>query len=57
MVVDRMEIKSGSIAAGLPARIRREATQKDRDLIKGYRDIYVNNTKIYLAEKLNTKID
>ena len=35
----------------------REATHKDRDLINGYRDIYVNNTKIYLAEKLNTKID
>ena len=57
MVVDRMEIKSGSIVSGLPARVRRETTQKDIDLIKGYRDIYVNNTKIYLAEKLNTEVN
>ena len=54
MVVDRMEIESHSVVAGLPARIRREITQKDKDLIKGYRDIYVENTKIYLAEGLNT---
>ena len=52
-----MEIKSGSIVSGLPARVRRETTQKDIDLIKGYRDIYVNNTKMYLAEKLNTEVN
>jgi carbonic anhydrase/acetyltransferase-like protein (isoleucine patch superfamily) len=54
MVVDQMEIKSHSVVAGLPARTRRETTQKDKDLIKGYRDIYVKNTKMYLAENLNT---
>ena len=53
MVVDRMEIPARSVVAGLPARIRRTAEDKDIVLIKGYRDIYVRNTAMYLNEGLN----
>jgi len=53
MVVDRMDIPARSVVAGLPARIRREVEEKDMVLIKGYRDIYVRNTKMYLGEGLS----
>mgnify|MGYP002152639094 CR=1 FL=1 len=53
MVVDRMEIPARSVVAGLPARIRRAVEDKDIVLIKGYRDIYVRNTAMYLKEGLS----
>ncbi len=53
MVVDRMEIPARSVVAGLPARIRRTVEDKDIVLIKGYRDIYVRNTAMYLKEGLD----
>jgi carbonic anhydrase/acetyltransferase-like protein (isoleucine patch superfamily) len=53
MVVDRMDIPARSVVAGLPARIRRDVEEKDMVLIKGYRDIYVRNTKMYLEEGLS----
>ena len=53
MVVDRMEIPARSVVAGLPARIRRQVEERDMVLIKGYRDIYVRNTKMYLKEGLS----
>ena len=53
MVVDRMEIPARSVVAGLPARVRRQAEDKDIVLIKGYRDIYVRNTAMYLKEGLS----
>jgi carbonic anhydrase/acetyltransferase-like protein (isoleucine patch superfamily) len=53
MVVDRMDIPARSVVAGLPARIRRDVEEKDMVLIKGYRDIYVRNTAMYLKESLS----
>lgn len=52
MVVERMDIPPRSVVAGLPARIRRQVQTKDIERIKGYRDIYVRNTAIYLSENL-----
>lgn len=54
MVVDRMEIPPRSVVAGLPARVRRQTEDKDIELIRGYRDIYVRNTAMYLAERLGS---
>jgi carbonic anhydrase/acetyltransferase-like protein (isoleucine patch superfamily) len=48
-----MEIPARSVVAGLPARIRRAVEDKDIVLIKGYRDIYVRNTAMYLKEGLS----
>ncbi len=57
MVVDRMEIPPRSVVTGLPARIRRQVEEKDMVLVKGYRDIYVLNTAMYLKEALNASKD
>ena len=53
MVVDGMEIPARSVVAGLPARVRRDVTEKDIDRIRGYRDIYVRNTAMYRSEGLH----
>ena len=50
LLVDGMDIPPRSVVAGLPARVRREVREEDVARIRGYRDIYVRNTSIYLAE-------
>ncbi|MDA1189246.1 MAG: gamma carbonic anhydrase family protein [Chloroflexi bacterium] len=50
MIVDRMEIPARSVVVGMPARVRREVTDKDLERIKGYREIYIRNTAMYKAE-------
>ena len=54
MVVDGMEIPPRSVVAGLPARVRREVTDRDIVRIRGYRDIYVRNTAMYRAAGLGS---
>ena len=39
--------------AGVPAKLRRELTDKDRDLIRGYATNYLDYVEIYLAEDIS----
>ena len=54
IVIDGMEVPPRSVVAGLPARVRRQVTEDDMVRIRGYRDIYVRNTAMYLAEGLDS---
>lgn len=42
--------------AGVPAKMRRELTDKDRELIREYAKNYLDYVEIYLAEGMNEEI-
>jgi len=50
VVIDNMVIKANSIVSGIPGRVRGQVEERHKELTKGYRDLYVGNTKLYKAE-------
>ncbi|MBV8631215.1 MAG: gamma carbonic anhydrase family protein [Silvibacterium sp.] len=50
VVPEGMMVPARSLVAGVPAKVRRELTSDDRDLILKYARNYLDYTKIYLEE-------
>ena len=50
MVVENMRIPARSLVTGLPARIRREVTQKHLERMKWFCDVYIEKAKRYKAQ-------
>jgi len=53
LVGEGMEIPSGVLAAGVPARIKRELTQREQDLITDYSLRYVGYAEGYMADSVD----
>ena len=54
LVLEGFEVPSGTLAAGVPAKIRRELTETDIDRFRENADGYVSRSRIYLANKDST---
>ena len=54
LVLEGFEVPSGTLAAGVPAKIRRELTETDIDRFRENADGYVSRSRIYLASKDST---
>jgi len=53
VVPEGMVIRPRSLVAGVPAKVRRDLTSDDRELILKYARNYLDYTKIYLEERKN----
>jgi carbonic anhydrase/acetyltransferase-like protein (isoleucine patch superfamily) len=53
LVPENMRVPPRSLAAGVPAKVRRELTSDDREMILKYARNYLDYTKIYLGERKN----
>ncbi len=53
VVPEGMIVPPRSLVAGVPAKVRRELTSDDRDMILKYARNYLDYTKIYLEERKN----
>ncbi|MFY9940093.1 MAG: gamma carbonic anhydrase family protein, partial [Silvibacterium sp.] len=53
VVPEGMVIRPRSLVAGVPAKVRRDLTSDDRELILKYARNYLDYTKIYLEEQKN----
>jgi carbonic anhydrase/acetyltransferase-like protein (isoleucine patch superfamily) len=53
VVPEHTVVPPGTLWAGVPAKMRRELTDKDRDLIREYAKNYLDYVEIYLAEGIN----
>jgi carbonic anhydrase/acetyltransferase-like protein (isoleucine patch superfamily) len=53
VVPEHTVVPPRTLWAGVPAKMRRELTDKDRDLIREYATNYLDYVEIYLAEGLN----
>ena len=53
VVPEHTVVPPRTLWAGVPAKLRRELTDKDRDLIREYATNYLDYVEIYLAEGIN----
>jgi carbonic anhydrase/acetyltransferase-like protein (isoleucine patch superfamily) len=56
VVPEHTVVPPRTLWAGVPAKLRRALTDKDRDLIREYAKNYLDYVEIYLAEGMNDQI-
>jgi carbonic anhydrase/acetyltransferase-like protein (isoleucine patch superfamily) len=56
VVPEHTVVPPRTLWAGVPAKLRRELTDKDRALIREYATNYLDYVDIYLAEGINEQI-
>jgi len=55
LVTERTQIPPGSVVMGAPGRVRRDAGEQDRALIKRHADNYIMYRQIYLDQEAESK--